>query len=100
MGRGGFQSRGQVNFKSSSLPFFALDPDESATLLHNSVDRGKSQTGAFAEFFGGEKRLKDARSGFRIHPVPSIGNDEKHESAGLHWRPRPDSVFVRSHVVG
>ena len=72
---GGFggRSRGlcrsrQINFEGRPGALFAFDPNEAAALLDNSVYGGESKTGTLTKFLGREKRLEDARFGFRDLP--------------------------------
>src|SRR5438552_890355 len=41
-------------------------------LFHDPIDRGKSETSAFPDFFGGEKRFEDVAQGVTIHSAARI----------------------------
>src|ERR1700674_1066834 len=57
--------------------------NEAIVLFDDSVDRGETQSGPFADFFRGEKRLEDAVSSCRIHPNSGVGYGENDVAASL-----------------
>src|SRR3989442_11117168 len=67
----------EVNLKGRALSGGAFHPNVSVTLFNDSVHRGKSESLAFAAFFGGKEWLKDMRKGSRVHPRSSVGLRQK-----------------------
>ena len=57
-------------------------------LPKNPVYSGKSQSGAFAFFFGGEEGLKDARLGPLVHTTSVVADRQHDESprSGGHFQ--------------
>ena len=49
----------QEDAERRALVRLGVDVDETAGLLDDAVDRGKSEPGAFADFLGRKERLKD-----------------------------------------
>src|SRR6476619_6006014 len=46
--------------------------DVSAALFDDAIDHRQSEPGAFADLFGGEKRLEDASLCFRVHSTARV----------------------------
>src|SRR5205085_8380011 len=57
-------------------------PDEAARLLDDAIDGRKTEARAFAQLFGGEERLEDARLRLRVHAAARVADDEGDERAG------------------
>src|SRR5262252_1755544 len=74
---------GQVDAEAAAFAYRAVHPDISAALFDDSVDHGQPQTGAFAEFFGGEEGFKNMGLCFFIHPQTVVG-DGKHDVTAGH----------------
>src|SRR6267378_8319376 len=68
----------QIDFKGGAFIRFAVNPDIPTALFHNSVHGRETEACAFAYFFGGEKRFKDARLRIVIHSYPRVADSEHH----------------------
>ena len=73
----------QVDLEGCTLPRLAIGADVAAILLHDSVHRRQPEPGSFPGFFGGEKRFKDARHGFFIHPATRVAETQNDIAAGV-----------------
>src|SRR6185503_3417381 len=62
----------QVNLKSRALTELTLHFDPALVAFDDSIDRGQSQTGAFAKFFGRKKRLENAAENHLVHSRTAI----------------------------
>ena len=65
---------GQVDLEIGAIAGFTLRENVTATLLHDSVDRRKSQAGAFPLFLGGKEWFENSRLGFLVHASAGIQN--------------------------
>ena len=70
----GFVGCRKVDVEGGSLTDLGLDADVSAMMRDDTVRDGESQSGAFANRFGGEERVEDPSHGDLIHAVAGIGN--------------------------
>src|SRR5579862_4283000 len=59
---------------------------KSAVLPNDAVNRGEPETGAFAQFLGGEERLENAVDGGRVHSRSRVGDRKHHVVAGARER--------------
>ena len=55
----GFASHGKKNLEHGADADFALDFDPAVMLFDDAINGGQSQSRSFADFLGGEKRLKN-----------------------------------------
>ena len=55
-------------------------------LLDDAVNRRQSQPGAFADFLGGEKRIKDAGQELRCNAATGVGNGDTNIWTGPDFR--------------
>src|ERR1700719_3648429 len=85
---GGLVDAREINGEDCDASEFALDEDVSAALFDDAVDGGESEAGAFAFFFGGEKRFEDASLGFAVHALAGIADGNHYVGAVF-----DDSVF-------
>jgi hypothetical protein len=61
------------NRERRALAWLALDSNRPLMLFNDALDYRESQSGPFAEFFGGEKRLEDLPDRFLRNPVAHVG---------------------------
>src|ERR1700675_2827816 len=55
---------------------FAIHPNESATLLNDSVHRGQTQTCSLTKLLRCVERFKDAALRFFVHSTARVGNGQ------------------------
>src|SRR5439155_8138490 len=58
---------GQRHPKGGAPSQFTVDFDVTVALLDNAIYGGQAEPGSLSDFFGGEKRLKDASAGCCVH---------------------------------
>ena len=59
--------RRQIDVKRGAFAHFTFHAQEAMMAFDDGHDRGQAKTGAFPQFFGGEKRLKNAVCHLRRH---------------------------------
>src|SRR3546814_12301684 len=62
----------QINGEGRALPDLRCGKDIAAGLLDNAIDGRQPETGALADFLGGEKRLEDIGEDFRRNARPGV----------------------------
>src|SRR5271156_1206356 len=68
----------QVDLEARAAPGFAVNPDVTAALFHDSVNRCKPEARSFAFFFGRKKWLENMSLRFGVHAAAVVGNCEHH----------------------
>src|SRR4029077_17535382 len=64
----------QINFECRTYTRLAVNPNVASALLHDPVNRCKSQARSFSKVFGGEERLKNMRLSLCIHTHTLVGH--------------------------
>ena len=80
--------------KGSAFADGAFDLNPALMLLNDAVNRGEAEASAFANFLGGEKRLKDARNVFRWDAASGVGFADADETPDPRLGLAPDMGFV------
>ncbi len=88
----------QVHFESCAVADFAVYPDVSAALLHDSVHGREAQAGAAALRFGGEKWLEDARLSGGVHADAGVADGEHHVGARVNDGVLRGVIAIELHV--
>ena len=113
-GGGFWLNHWQMDLESRALAHIAGDGHSTFVLFENPKDRGKSKSCALARWFGGEKRLENARQDVWWNPVTVVRYDEAQMPAGFdagHHRhlfrsdvcftgPDPDASSARHCIAG
>src|SRR6267143_2353255 len=95
-----FVNARQIDLECRASAGFAVYPDETATLLHNSVYRRQPKPRTFALFFGREERLEDVALRFRVHPVAGIAYGKQDILAGLRGGMFAGIRLVHDEILG
>src|SRR5262245_49817114 len=74
LGRNGCLRGRKKESKGASLSDLAVDVDETAVSLNNSIHDGQAQARAALLSFGGEEGFKDSLTGFLVHACPGVGD--------------------------
>jgi len=84
---------GQKNEKTGSFADLRLNIHPAVVLFGNGKDGGQAQTGAFADGFGGEERIEDARQNLGWNADSSVADRQSHIISGT-------GVWICPHVIG
>src|SRR5580700_11761542 len=90
----------EVNLKGSALSWGAVDANVSITLFYDAVNRGESESGAFAPLFGGEERFKDMCERTGVHARASVCHYQEHIAADFRAWMVANISLVQVHVGG
>src|SRR5262249_25094501 len=74
----------KINFERRAPRGFAIDPDMSATLLYDAVDRRQSQPASLPHFLRRKEWFKDTGPRGFIHPHPVVADREHDVASGSH----------------
>src|SRR5260370_36613428 len=88
----------QVNMEGRPVADFRGNLDVTVALADNAIDRGQSQTGPFAHFLGGEKRLKNAGAGDFVHPATGVLDRQEHGISRPRWAIDPQEIVIQNGV--
>src|SRR5205085_1069064 len=91
---------GQIDVKAAAASVFTLHDDISTALLDDAVHGGEPEARTLAFFFGGEKRLKDARLGFFVHAHAGVAEREHDVAAGTDELLSASMALIHDRVLG
>src|ERR1700685_2837231 len=91
---------GKVNFERSPAAHLTVDPDVPSTLLHDSIHRGQTEAGAFAEFFGGEEGIKHLCLNLRTHTNTGVTDRQHNIAPGRNVDAMDTDEAVVDHCIG
>src|SRR5262245_24533783 len=74
LGRSGRLRGRKKESKGASLSYLAVDVDETAVSLNNSIHDGQAQARATLLSFGGEEGFKDSLASLLVHACPGVGD--------------------------
>src|SRR5262249_26034076 len=77
---------------------FAVHPDISAALFHNSVHHRKSEPCAFSQLLSSEERFENMRENFFAHPTAGVCYGEQYELSGSRTPVRVNECFVQLRI--
>src|SRR5579859_2807698 len=92
--------QGKINLERRAAAGLAINPDVAAVLFEDDVDHREAETRAFADFLGGEKRLKDSREVFRSDAGTGVADGERNVVTFLDGLVARSIRFVERDVRG
>ena len=90
----------KINLERRSVARLAIDPDVSAALFDDSVDRRQAEARALPFFLGGEERLEDVGLRLFVHAAAVVGDRQHDVLAGRQRNRRMGSRGVEFDVAG
>src|SRR5215472_735075 len=72
----------QVDLENRPFSQFAVNPDVSAALLYDAIDRGEPESRTLPELLGGKKWIKNLRLRLTVHTAAGIRNANHYVGAG------------------
>src|SRR6266436_3601378 len=81
------------------MPQPASHFDMAVALLHDSVDRRQTQSGALARCFCSKERLENVCLGPLVHAYSCVGHFQQHEAAGWYTCSSRSGVLIHSHIA-
>ena len=88
---------GNVNAERRAFADGAFDLDPALVLFDNAINRRQAQAGAFADFLGGKKRLKDALEIFRRNAAAGVRLADTNEAPDTRFGMVLNVSFVHVH---
>src|ERR1700739_1136552 len=83
----------EIELKGSASAQFAVDPNISTALLHDSVDTRQTQASSLARFLRCEEWLKDPRFGRFVHAASGVPH-RQHDVFARHNRLMPTTIVL------
>src|SRR5205807_4789269 len=74
---------GQIDAEGRAVPRFAIDVDVPVVLFDDAVGHGEAEARAFAQLFGREERLEDARLRLGVHACAGVAHFDLDVATGL-----------------
>src|SRR5260370_28739288 len=71
----------------------------SVAMLHDSVDRRQTQSGALALWFCSKERLENVCLGPLVHTCSCVGHFQQHEAAGWYTCFSRSGGLIHSHIA-